>query len=44
MLCEKMILNLAAKDAVLSYLMKQNRPYSAVDVFNNLHKEHGKTV
>ncbi|XP_062517615.1 homologous-pairing protein 2 homolog [Corticium candelabrum] len=29
---------------ILSYLKSQNRPYSAVDVFNNLHKKHGKTV
>lgn len=34
----------AAMDAVLEYLMRQNRPYSVVDVFNNLHKEHGKTA
>lgn len=30
--------------AVLDYLVKQNRPYSAVDIFNNLHKTHGKTA
>jgi len=30
--------------AVLGYLVKQNRPYSAIDIFNNLHKAHGKTV
>jgi len=22
----------------------QNRPYSAIDIFNNLHKEYGKVV
>eukprot|EP00794_Sanderia_malayensis_P003394 gene3394-3884_t len=33
-----------ADDAVLDYLNKQNRPYSAVDIFNNLHKEFGKTA
>lgn len=31
-------------EAVYDYLQKQNRPYSGVDVFNNLHKEHGKTA
>lgn len=30
--------------AVLDYLNKQNRPYSAIDICNNLHKEHGKTA
>ena len=30
--------------AILDYLNKQNRPYSAVDILNNLHKEYGKTV
>ncbi|XP_067145277.1 homologous-pairing protein 2 homolog [Centruroides vittatus] len=34
----------SVNDAVLEYLKKQNRPYSAIDVFNNLHKEHGKTA
>jgi hypothetical protein len=38
-----MLLFLAAR-AVLEYLNRQNRPYSAVDIFNNLHKEYGKTV
>ena len=28
---------------ILNYLKKQNRPYSAIDVFNNLHGEVGKT-
>ncbi|XP_072179104.1 homologous-pairing protein 2 homolog [Diadema setosum] len=32
-----------AASAVLKYLNRQNRPYSAIDVFNNLHKEYGKT-
>lgn len=30
--------------AVLSYMKQQNRPYSALDIFNNLHKAHGKTA
>ncbi|KAG8200387.1 hypothetical protein JTE90_028565 [Oedothorax gibbosus] len=29
---------------ILTYLKDQNRPYSAIDIFNNLHKEHGKTA
>ncbi|XP_015905511.2 homologous-pairing protein 2 homolog [Parasteatoda tepidariorum] len=29
---------------VLDYMVQQNRPYSAIDIFNNLHKEIGKTV
>lgn len=29
---------------ILEYMKAQNRPYSVVDVFNNLHKEFGKTV
>ncbi|XP_056008232.1 homologous-pairing protein 2 homolog [Ostrea edulis] len=33
-----------AARAVLEYLNRQNRPYSAVDLFNNLHKEYGKTA
>lgn len=28
---------------ILKYLTDQNRPYSAVDILNNLHKEFGKT-
>ncbi|KAJ3092685.1 hypothetical protein HK102_004147, partial [Quaeritorhiza haematococci] len=32
-----------AQDVVLKYLRKTNRPYSAVDVFNNLKGEIGKT-
>ena len=34
----------AAAAAVLQYLVQQNRPYSAQDVFMNLHKEHSKAV
>jgi len=30
--------------AIQEYLQQQNRPYSAVDVFNNMHKEIGKTA
>ncbi|XP_064648117.1 homologous-pairing protein 2 homolog [Lineus longissimus] len=33
-----------ASAAVLGYLNRQNRPYSANDIFNNLHKEFGKTA
>ncbi|XP_070566002.1 homologous-pairing protein 2 homolog [Ptychodera flava] len=33
-----------AAKAILNYLNTQNRPYSAVDIFSNLHKEFGKTV
>ncbi|WAQ94413.1 HOP2-like protein [Mya arenaria] len=33
-----------APSAVLDYLNKQNRPYSAIDICNNLHKEFGKTA
>ncbi|KAI9092873.1 homologous-pairing protein 2 [Phlyctochytrium arcticum] len=33
-----------ANDVVLKYLRKQNRPYSAVDVFNNLAGQVGKTI
>lgn len=33
-----------AVTAVLDYLNMQNRPYSAIDIFNNLHKEYGKAA
>ncbi|CAH1789071.1 unnamed protein product [Owenia fusiformis] len=33
-----------AEEGILQYLTKQNRPYSAIDVYNNLHKVYGKTV
>lgn len=33
-----------AEKAVLEYVKAQNRPYSSNDIFNNLHKEHGKTA
>ena len=29
---------------VLSYLEKQNRPYSVIDIFNNLHKTFSKSI
>ncbi|XP_078485323.1 homologous-pairing protein 2 homolog [Ciona intestinalis] len=32
------------EDAVFEYMKAQNRPYSAADIFSNLHKEHGKTA
>jgi len=34
----------AALAAVYQYYLHQNRPYSAQDVFMNLHKEHGKPL
>lgn len=34
----------AAEKAILDYVKAQNRPYSSNDIFNNLHKEHGKTA
>jgi len=34
----------AAIEAILKYFVHQNRPYSATDVFMNLHKEHGKPL
>lgn len=33
-----------AKEAVFKYLVIQNRPYSANDVTQNMHKEFGKTA
>ena len=30
--------------SVFEYMKSQNRPYSAIDVFNNLHKAYGKTA
>lgn len=38
------LLHVIAPAKILDYMKAQNRPYSAVDVFNNLHKEFGKTV
>lgn len=32
------------EQAILEYLVKQNRPYSATDIFNNLHGAVGKTA
>lgn len=34
----------AVEKAILDYIKAQNRPYSSNDIFNNLHKEHGKTA
>lgn len=34
----------AVEKAILDYVKAQNRPYSSNDIFNNLHKEHGKTA
>ncbi|ORX85690.1 TBPIP-domain-containing protein [Basidiobolus meristosporus CBS 931.73] len=33
-----------AEEAVLEYLRRNNRPYSATDIFNNLHGAVGKTA
>nr|KAI8740543.1 putative homologous-pairing protein 2 [Biomphalaria glabrata] len=33
-----------AVQAVLSYMIKQNRPYSVQDVFQNMGKDYGKTA
>lgn len=33
-----------ATAAVLKYLQSTNRPYSANDVVQNMHKEHGKSA
>lgn len=32
------------EQAIYDYLIKQNRPYSAIDIFNNLHGSVGKTA
>lgn len=32
------------ESVILNYLRTQNRPYSATDVFNNLHGQVGKTA
>lgn len=37
-------LNQADVDIVSSYLTQQNRPYSLIDIFNNLHGSIGKTA
>ncbi|XP_065285842.1 homologous-pairing protein 2 homolog [Dermacentor albipictus] len=34
----------SVEKAILDYVKAQNRPYSSNDIFNNLHKEHGKTA
>ncbi|CAD5115859.1 DgyrCDS4799 [Dimorphilus gyrociliatus] len=31
-------------DGILQYITQQNRPYSATDIFNNLHGKFGKTA
>ncbi|XP_004345612.1 hypothetical protein CAOG_06022 [Capsaspora owczarzaki ATCC 30864] len=35
---------LCPESVILDYLNKQNRPYSAIDIFNNLHGAVGKTA
>ncbi|KAI8074264.1 Tat binding protein 1-interacting protein-domain-containing protein [Gilbertella persicaria] len=32
------------ESAILEYLTKSNRPYSATDIFNNLHNKYSKSV
>src|SRR5258708_1288149 len=32
------------EQAIFDYFVRQNRPYSAIDIFNNLHGEVGKTA
>ena len=32
------------ENVVFDYMKEKNRPYSVLDIFNNLHKEHGKTA
>ncbi|ELU15467.1 hypothetical protein CAPTEDRAFT_203418 [Capitella teleta] len=34
----------SCEQSIASYLTKQNRPYSAIDIYNNLHKAFGKTL
>merc|ERR1719270_986831 len=38
------VFSFLADTAIKQYLVKQNRPYSAIDITNNLHKEFGKTL
>jgi 26S proteasome regulatory subunit (ATPase 3-interacting protein) len=35
---------MGVNETVLKYLKDQNRPYSANDIMQNLHKEFGKTA
>lgn len=39
-----MTLSISALTVVPEYMVEQNRPYSAIDVYNNLRQEYGKTV
>ncbi|KAL6624120.1 Tat binding protein 1-interacting [Neocallimastix sp. 'constans'] len=41
---QKTLKDAEAVECVLNYLKKQNRPYSAVDIYNNLHGLVGKTL
>lgn len=36
--------NVVVVEIVCNYMLQQNRPYSAVDVWNNLRQEYPKTV
>ncbi|PAV57792.1 hypothetical protein WR25_05099 [Diploscapter pachys] len=40
----KAALEQKAMTAVPQYLIDQNRPYSPIDIYNNLHQEFGKTL
>ncbi|ORX84379.1 Tat binding protein 1-interacting [Anaeromyces robustus] len=41
---QKTLKDAEAVECILDYLKKQNRPYSAADVYNNLHGAVGKTL
>ncbi|KFM71210.1 hypothetical protein X975_03617, partial [Stegodyphus mimosarum] len=36
--------NTSVPKDVMDYLVVQNRPYSVIDIFNNLHKDHSKAA
>uniref|UniRef100_A0A0N5AP45 TBPIP domain-containing protein n=1 Tax=Syphacia muris TaxID=451379 RepID=A0A0N5AP45_9BILA len=42
--CFKITLFFTATKVITDYVVRENRPYSATDVFNNLHREYGKTL
>lgn len=39
-----MKVSISALTVVPEYMVEQNRPYSAIDVYNNLRQQYGKTV
>jgi len=41
---QKTLKDAEAVEHILNYLKKQNRPYSAADIYNNLHGAVGKTL